>query len=85
MIQRTNTDFRQQRFFARIGKPGVTLAGRVAVMMRVIFEFPAPAGINRERMSALMLRDRVPRASGDKPASHAITTPKAGSSPRQRG
>ncbi|EDX30308.1 conserved hypothetical protein [Escherichia coli B171] len=48
-------------------------------------EFPAPAGINR--LSALFSwdRNRVPRASGDKPLSHRVKPAEKQSSPRQRG
>ena len=48
-------------------------------------EFPARAGINRIKFATLALRDRVPRASGDKPAHiHGCNMP-SWSSPRERG
>jgi hypothetical protein len=33
----THANFRQQRFFARICKPGMALAGRIAIVTSVIF------------------------------------------------
>ncbi|EFG5343251.1 hypothetical protein BF269_001873 [Escherichia coli] len=50
-----------------------------------LFEFPAPAGINRLQSSSRWFLCRVPRASGDKPPGQAVTVAIESSSPRQRG
>ena len=48
-------------------------------------EFPAPAGINRYRTVLNRQKNRVPRASGDKPRAFDFADHVVLSSPRQRG
>ncbi|EIQ68988.1 hypothetical protein ECEPECC34262_3599 [Escherichia coli EPEC C342-62] len=48
-------------------------------------EFPAPAGINRYRTVLNRQKNRVPRASGDKPTGTNHSSVIVMSSPRQRG
>ncbi|HAW2176979.1 TPA: hypothetical protein JLO90_001821 [Escherichia coli] len=50
-----------------------------------LFEFPAPAGINRSDDGDRNRAGRVPRASGDKPRPRLQLMPGLMSSPRQRG
>ncbi|EFP4630291.1 hypothetical protein H1I13_002083 [Salmonella enterica] len=47
--------------------------------------FPAPAGINREVITASLNATRVPRASGDKPLFRPLVQQVWRCSPRQRG
>ncbi|EFS0439825.1 hypothetical protein H1484_001594 [Salmonella enterica subsp. enterica serovar Newport] len=54
-------------------------------MKHVSIVFPAPAGINRQLFHTHPLCNRVPRASGDKPAMYAATIESELCSPRQRG
>ena len=48
-------------------------------------EFPAPAGINLQRLLGETATTGVPRASGDKPGRGRLLCLRLLSSPRQRG